>query len=195
MKKQIVLLIALFFFSQDLTALESQWIQRYLTATPDFPQRGIVFQSYEKLLKDPAAFHRVIGAFADRYRDRHLDAIVGLDARGFIFGSALAYELNVPFVMMRKPGKLPGKVERVEYSLEYGKNAFELEVGIVSPGDRVVIIDDLLATGGSAQAAVELVERLGGEVVETAFFIELSFLHGREKIRRPVFSLLALEKE
>lgn len=194
MKKQIVSLLALFlFFSQQLHAIESQSFQQYLTSTPNFPQPGVTFQSYEKLLKDPQAFHRVILAFADRYRDANLDAIVGLDARGFIFGSALAYELNVPFVMARKPGKLPGKVERLSYSLEYGNNALEMEVGILSKGDRVVIIDDVLATGGTAKAAIDLVERLGGKVFETAFFIELSFLHGREKIARPVYSLLSIE--
>lgn len=169
------------------------WIRDYLTPVQDFPQPGITFQWYANLLKDPEAFHQTIQAFATRYRDSNLDAIVGLDSRGFVFGSALAYELKIPFVMVRKPGKLPRKVERIDYSLEYGKNSFEIEVDSLSVGDRVVIIDDVLATGGTARAATELVERLGGEVVETAFLIELPALLGREKIARPVYSLITIE--
>lgn len=187
--------------SNEISALESggahdcSWIQNYLTPVPDFPEPGIMFQWYANLLKDPEAFHRVIEAFAERYKDSHLDAIVGLDSRGFVFGSALAYELRVPFVMVRNPGKLPRQVERIDYSLEYGKNSFEIEIDSLSVGDRVVIIDDVLATGGTARAATELVERLGGEVIETAFLIELPALHGREKVAKPVYSLTSIESE
>lgn len=190
----------LIILSREVSALESNkvtypcpWIEDYLTPVPDFPEPGIVFQWYAKLLKDPEAFHRVIEAFAERYRDSQLDAIVGLDSRGFVFGSALAYELRVPFVMVRKPGKLPRKVERIDYSLEYGKNSFEIEVDSLSSGDRVLVIDDVLATGGTARAATELVERLGGNVIEAAFLIELPALHGREKVARPVYSLFAIQ--
>jgi len=171
------------------------WIQHYLTPVPDFPQAGIRFQWYANLLKDPKAFHSVIQNFANRYRDADLNAVIGLDSRGFIFGSALAYELEVPFVMIRKSGKLPRAVERVDYSLEYGKASFEIEKESLAPGDKVVIIDDVLATGGTARAAKELVERLGAHVQEAAFLIELPFLQGREKIGVPVYSLLSIEEK
>lgn len=172
---------------------QNLWIQNYLTQTPNFPIEGINFVSYENLMLDPEAFHQMVLTFADRYRGSDLDAIIGLDSRGFIFGTALAYELQVPFVMIRKAGKLPGKVERIDYSLEYGKNSFEIQANILNAGDRVVIIDDVLATGGTADAAAQLVERLGGEVVEFACLLELSFLNGREKVARPVYSLLSLD--
>lgn len=187
--------------TSDIRALEQDknnecsWIQNYLTPVSDFPAEGIVFQWYANLLKSPESFHRVIEILAARYKDAQPDAIVGLDSRGFIFGAALAYEMRVPFVMIRKPGKLPRKVERIDYSLEYGKNVFEIEVDSLSRGDRVVIIDDVLATGGTAKAAASLVERLGAEVIETAFLIEIPALHGREKVARPVFSLFSVDGE
>ncbi len=171
------------------------WIQNFITPVPDFPKPGIMFQWYANLLKDPEAFHLAIETFAERYRNSGLDGIVGLDSRGFIFGAALAYELKVPFVLVRKSGKLPRKVERIDYSLEYGNASFEIEVDSLKPGDRVIIIDDVLATGGTASAAAELVERLGAEVVEVACLIELPVLHGREKIARPVYSLIAVDGE
>lgn len=174
---------------------DNSWIQNYLTPVVDFPQPGVQFQWYANLLKDPKAFRSTIQAFATRYKDFDLDGIVALDSRGFIFGAALAYELKVPFVMIRKPGKLPRTVERIDYSLEYGKASFEIEVDSLDSGDRVVIIDDVLATGGTARAAIELVERIGGKVVEAAFLIELPFLHGRERVGAPVYSLIAIEAE
>lgn len=169
------------------------WIQDYLTPVADFPKPGVQFQWYANLLKDPKAFRLSIQAFAKRYKDTDLDAIVALDSRGFIFGAPLAYELGIPFVMIRKTGKLPRTVERVDYSLEYGKASFEIEVDSLESGDRVVIIDDVLATGGTALAAKELVERIGGIVVEAAFLIELPFLRGREKVKAPVFSLITMD--
>jgi adenine phosphoribosyltransferase len=175
------------------TEIENQWIEEYIATVPDFPKPGIQFKCYPDLLKNPEAFHRVIKTFADRYRDYNLNAIVGLDSRGFIFGTALAYEMNLPFVMVRKAGKLPRKVEKIDYELEYGKNSFEIEVDSIRPGDRVLIMDDLLATGGTAAAASTLVERLGGEVVEVACLIELIGLHGREKLQRPFHALLTIE--
>jgi adenine phosphoribosyltransferase len=174
---------------------ECSWIQNYLTPVSDFPQPGVQFLWYANLLKDPKAFRSVIQTFSKRYKDSKLDAIVGLDSRGFIFGAALAYELEVPFVMIRKPGKLPRAVEHVDYSLEYGQGSFEIEIESLNQNDRVVIIDDVIATGGSAQAAKELVERLGAQVVELAFLIEISFLNGREKVAAPVYSLLSIEGE
>ncbi len=171
------------------------WIKNYLTPVPNFPKPGVLFQWYANLLKDPQAFHLAIKTLADRYKDSSPDAIIGLDSRGFIFGAALAYELKVPFVMIRKPGKLPRNVERIDYSLEYGMNALEIETNSLNPGDRAIIIDDVLATGGTARAAVELVEKLRGQVLETAFLIELPFLRGREKIAKPVYSLFSIEAE
>jgi adenine phosphoribosyltransferase len=174
---------------------DCSWIQNYLTPVPDFPQPGVQFQWYANLLKDPKAFRAVIQTFAKRYKDSNLDAIAGLDSRGFIFGAAVAYELEVPFVMIRKPGKLPRAVERIDYSLEYGKTSFEIEIDSLNANDRVVIIDDVLATGGTARAAKELVERLGAQVVEAAFLIELPFLDGRKKVAAPVYSLISVEGE
>ena len=174
---------------------ECHWIRDYITPVADFPQQGILFQWYANLLKEPEAFHKAIRAFAERYRDYNLDAVAGLDSRGFIFGAALSYELKVPFVMIRKPGKLPRKVETIDYALEYGKNSLEIEVDSLMPGDRVLIIDDVLATGGTARAASDLVERLGAQVVEVACLIELPALQGRKKVRAPVYSLIAVDGE
>ena len=160
------------------TAPKHNWIDSYISTVPDFPKPGIQFKCYPDLLKNPEAFHKAIQTFANRYKDSNLTAIVGLDSRGFIFGTAIAYEMNLPFVMVRKAGKLPGKVEKIDYNLEYGKASF---------------VDDLLATGGTAAAASQLVERLGGEVVEVACLIELEGLNGRENLKRPLFSLVAIE--
>ncbi len=179
--------------AQVISPSENSWIHDYLTVVPDFPQRGIQFQWYAKLLKDPDAFHHAVETFAERYRSYNLDAIAGLDSRGFIFGAALAYELRVPFVLIRKPGKLPRQVERIDYVLEYGKNSFEIEVDTIKPQDRVLIMDDVLATGGTVSAASELVERLDGKVVEVACLIEISPLEGRKRVKAPVFSLLQVE--
>ncbi|MBS0604392.1 MAG: adenine phosphoribosyltransferase [Verrucomicrobia bacterium] len=170
----------------------SLWLLDYILTTPDFPKAGIQFKSYGPLLKDPAAFKRMIQEFADRYRSAGIEAIAGLDARGFIFGTALAYELDIPFVMVRKAGKLPGDVEQVSYELEYGKSTLEIDKSILSPGQRVLVMDDLMATGGTAKAACELVEKLGAEVVEVACLIELTPLGGREKVGRPVYSLITI---
>jgi len=188
-------ILALLTFGAHLTASEisSQWIEKYITNVPDFPKPGIQFKCYPDLLKNPEAFHRVIKTFAERYKDFNLDAIVGLDSRGFIFGTALAYEMKLPFVMVRKAGKLPRKVEKIDYELEYGKTSFEIEVDSINRGDRMLIVDDLLATGGTAAAAAELIERLGGEVIEIACLIELKELRGRERLRHPFYSLLSIE--
>lgn len=198
-RKIIVFALCLSLF-QGLFALEPvkvtgdcPWIQKYITPVANFPQQGIVFQWYANLLKDPAAFRSVIKTFAARYKNAKLDAIIGLDSRGFIFGAALAYELNLPFIMIRKSGKLPRTVERIEYDLEYGKAAFEIECESLHTGDRVVIIDDVLATGGTARAACELVKRLNAQVVEVACLIELPSLNGQKKVAHPVYSLIAIE--
>ena len=181
-------------FAQETTA-NATWILDHTETFADFPQPGILFRSITPLLKNPEAFKKATAEFANRYRSMNIDAIAGLDSRGFIFGAALAYEMNLPFVLIRKPGKLPGDLEKISYSLEYGSASFEIEKSSLKPGQRVLVIDDVLATGGTASAACELVERLGAEVVEVACMIELSVLKGREKIGRPVFSLIAIEPE
>ena len=197
MKKMYVIFCALCTIVSSLYCAETScvWLENYIDTVPDFPKPGIQFKCYPRLLKDPEAFHRVTQILKKRYQNYHLDAIVGLDARGFIFGTALAYEMNLPFVMVRKAGKLPRKVEKIDYNLEYGKTSFEIEVDTIAQGDRVLIVDDLLATGGTATAAATLVERLGGTVVEVACLIELVGLHGRENLKYPFYSLLSIEVE
>ncbi|MCI5052788.1 MAG: adenine phosphoribosyltransferase [Simkaniaceae bacterium] len=183
----------IFAFSIFTHLVGSHWLDDYIASIPDFPKPGIQFKCYPDLLKNPPAFKRLIREFADRYRDSDLDCIVGLDSRGFIFGAALAYEMELPFVMIRKAGKLPRKVERIDYQLEYGTATFEIEVESLNRDDRVLIMDDLLATGGTAQAAAELVERVGGQVVEVACLIELAGLGGREKLKRPFYAPISIE--
>jgi len=146
---------------------------------PDFPQPGILFRDVTPLLRHPAALREVVAHFAGRYRDAGIDAVAGIESRGFIFGAPLAMELGVGFVPIRKVGKLPAEKIFREYALEYGTAALEIHVDAVSPGERVLLIDDLLATGGTALAATQLVESLGGTVAAVAFLIELEFLAGR----------------
>ena len=176
-----------------LSAETDNWIEQYISTVPDFPKPGIQFKFYPNLLRSPQAFHRVTKTLAERYQNRDIDVIVGLDSRGFIFGTALAYEMNLPFVMIRKKGKLPRQTESIDFSLEYGTATFEIEVESILDGERVLIIDDLLATGGTAAAASELVEKVGGEVVEVACLIELIGLNGREKLGRPFHALYSVE--
>ena len=155
--KIVVSLLACLPFFSPLVAEElslqgdCQWIKKYLVNIPNFPKPGFNFVCYHDILKDPEAFHRVIQTFAVRYREKELSAIVGLDARGFIFGAALAYELKLPFVMVRKAGKLPRETHKIDYALEFGTATFEIEVDSINKGDRVVVIDDVLATGGTAE--------------------------------------------
>lgn len=171
----------------------NEWIFDYVKTTPNFPIPGVQFKSYGPLMNNPEAFKRMIKIFADRYRDSGVEVIAGLDARGFIFGTALAYELNLPFVMVRKAGKLPGDVVTVHYDLEYGKAAFEIDRDSLKPGQKVLIIDDLIATGGTVKAAGQLIEQLQAQVFEVACLIELTGLKGRDKIPYPIFSLLTVE--
>lgn len=149
---------------------------------PDFPKKGIMFKDITPLLQDPQAFHQVIQKFVDHYKPKNIDAVACAESRGFIFGAMLAYELNVAFVPLRKPGKLPYKTIRQEFDTEYSKDAFEVHVDAIKKGQNVLIIDDLLATGGTAKAAADLIEKLGGNVAGLAFVIELSFLSGRKKL-------------
>ena len=146
---------------------------------PDFPMQGILFRDVTPLLRDPRGLAQVVEAFASRYRARGIDVVAGIESRGFLFGAPLAVALGVGFVPIRKLGKLPAEKITREYALEYGTNSLEIHRDAVRPGERVLLIDDLLATGGTARAAAELVEALGGQVVEAAFVIELAFLNGR----------------
>ncbi len=169
---------------------------KYIRNIPDFPRKGILFRDITTLVKDSVAFSGVIDAFHERYRTKHIDAVAGIEARGFIFGAALAYRLGVGFVPIRKKGKLPWKTLSETYELEYGSDVLEIHADAVSPGQKVLMVDDLIATGGSLLAACKLVERLGGEIVEVAVLIELVDLGGREKIApRKLFSLIKFEGE
>ena len=158
---------------------------------PDFPKRGIVFKDIMPLLADAEALHETVERLAEFAEPRQPDLILGAEARGFILGAALAYRLDCGFVAARKPGKLPWRTVSVKYALEYGFDALELHADAITPGTRVIVHDDLLATGGTAKAKVDLVEQLGGEVVGLAFVIELEFLNGRERLEGyDVFSLI-----
>ncbi|MEX0601933.1 MAG: adenine phosphoribosyltransferase [Bacteroidota bacterium] len=146
---------------------------------PDFPRPGIVFRDITTLLKDPASMKSAVSLLTEHFRKHGIDKVAAIEARGFIFGALIARELNVGFVPLRKPGKLPAKTLREEYQLEYGTDALEVHVDAITPGERVLIHDDLLATGGTARAACRLVEKLGGTVAGLSFLIELSFLKAR----------------
>lgn len=150
---------------------------------PDFPVQGILFKDITTLLTNPQAFHHVVDNLIERFRDRKIDVVAAIESRGFIFGAPLAYQLEAGFVPVRKPNKLPADKIAEEYSLEYGTNVLEMHTDAVMPGQRVLVVDDLLATGGSAKATVNLVERLGGTVVGVAFLIELTFLNGVDKLK------------
>ncbi len=158
---------------------------------PDFPMQGILFRDVTPLLRDPQGLAQVVDAFAGRYRGQGIDAVAGIESRGFLFGAPLAVALGVGFVPIRKLGKLPADKISREYALEYGTNSLEVHRDAVRAGERVLLLDDLLATGGTARAASELLEELGAQVVETAFVIELAFLNGRRALDgRPVHALL-----
>lgn len=150
---------------------------------PDFPIKGVLFKDITTLLKDPDAYHTAIDAMTDRFRGKQVDIVVGMESRGFVFAAPLAYLLNAGLVPVRKLGKLPAETVRAEYSLEYGTNTLEMHKDAITPGQRVLIVDDLLATGGTTMATVKLVETLGGQVAGIVFLIELTFLHGREKLK------------
>lgn len=160
---------------------------------PDFPRKGIIFKDITTLLKDAVAFREAIDKLAERYRSpkKKIDIVVGVEARGFIIASPLAYKLGAGMVPIRKKGKLPAATLRASYQLEYGQDELEIHRDAFEKGDRVLIVDDLLATGGTSLAAAQVVKKLKGEIVELAFLIELTFLNGREKLKEyPVFSLI-----
>ncbi len=150
---------------------------------PDFPQPGILFKDIAPILQNPDGLREAINAVAAPFRDARIDVIVGLESRGFLFGAPIAYNMGLGFVIVRKPGKLPAEKLSIEYQLEYGSNVLEIHRDAITPGQRCLIVDDLLATGGTARAAVSLVEQLGGTVAGLSFLIELGFLHGRDQLQ------------
>lgn len=157
-------------------------IRARIRDVPDFPQKGIVFKDITPVLSDPALFRRVIDAFVARWRGVQIDKVVAIESRGFIFGAPIAYALGAGFTIVRKPGKLPWQVIRESYSLEYGENVLELHVDAVGPGDRVLVVDDVLATGGTADAVGRLVTRQGARLVAFSFLVELGFLNGARRL-------------
>lgn len=161
---------------------EKDLIKSKIRDVPDFPREGILFKDITTVLRDPEAFKKSVDLLAKHYEKQKIDFIAGIEARGFIFGSALAYRLQKGFIPIRKPGKLPSKTERMSYELEYGIDSLEIHVDAVEPGKRVLIVDDLLATGGTAEAAIKLVKKIGGVIVGIAFVVELEFLKGRDKL-------------
>jgi adenine phosphoribosyltransferase len=150
---------------------------------PDFPKPGILFYDITTMLKDAAAFRRAIDLMTEPYADTHIDVVVGMESRGFIFAAPMAYQLNAGFVLVRKLGKLPAETASVEYALEYGTNTLEIHKDAITKGQRVLIVDDLLATSGTVTGTIELVKRLGGEIVGLAFLVELLFLKGRDRLK------------
>ena len=158
---------------------------------PDFPKEGILFKDITTLCQDPLSFQRMVDLMSHHYLDKDIDVIVGIEARGFIVGAALAYKLGCGVVLVRKPGKLPYKTHKATYTLEYGEDTLEIHQDAIKKGQRVLIADDLLATGGTAEAVIKLVKKLEGDIVECAFIVELNDLKGRDKLTpQSVFSLI-----
>ncbi len=166
-------------------------LEDYIRDVPDFPQQGVLFKDITPLLQNGAAFRTAIDRMAAHYAGSGIQAVVGVESRGFIFGAPLAYMLNCGFVPVRKFGKLPSETVSVEYALEYGTNVVEVHRDAIKPGQRVLIVDDLLATGGTVSAAMELVDKLGGHIAGIAFLVELTFLKGRDQLKEhDVFALI-----
>ena len=162
----------------------------------DWPIEGVIFRDLTTLMQDPEAYRNACDVFYDRYKNLNIYKVVGIDARGFVFGAVLAYQLNVGFIPVRKKGKLPYKTVSEEYTLEYGKNTVEMHEDAITKGEKVVIIDDLIATGGTIEAAVKLVKKLDGDILECAFIVELPELKGREKIKdQKIFTICEFEGE
>jgi adenine phosphoribosyltransferase len=176
-------------------AINCEHLKKLIREVPDFPKPGILFYDITTLLKDKTGFATLIDALSEYYLEKNIDLILGIEARGFIFGPALAYRLNAGFIPVRKPKKLPAETVRWTYELEYGNDTLEMHKDAVQPGQRVIIVDDLLATGGTASATVQLVRSIGAEVAGLAFVVELDFLKGRQKLAGyDVFSLLHYDK-
>lgn len=167
-----------------------------IRSIPDWPIKGVIFRDITTLMQEPVPYKKSCDALYDRYKDMKIDKIVGIDARGFVFGGVLAYLLGVGFVPVRKKGKLPSKTISESYTLEYGTAEVEMHEDSIKKGERVIIVDDLIATGGTIQAAAKLVKKLGGEIVECAFIVELPDLNGRDKIKDlNIFTLCEFEGE
>src|SRR5690242_10818136 len=176
----------------SLDAEQTAWLKGYIRDIPDYPQPGILFRDITPLLQDARALQFSIDKLVERYRGANIDAVVGIESRGFIFGTPLAYLLGVGFVPVRKKGKLPADTISIQYDLEYGTNVLEIHTDGLRPGQRVLIVDDLLATGGTTEGTVRLVESLGAHVVSLAFLIELAALNGRSRLPgQDVFALLS----
>ena len=166
-------------------------LKQHIRHVPDFPKAGILFYDITTLLRDREGFRVTVDTLSTPYQDQGIDAVVGIESRGFILGAAVAQRIGAGFIPIRKPGKLPAKALTASYDLEYGKDALEIHEDAVEPGQRILIVDDVLATGGTAAAAADLVKKLGGELHGLAFLIELMFLNGRSKIAgNQVYSLL-----
>lgn len=172
---------------------EKEVIKSKITNIPNWPKPGVIFRDITTLLGDAEGLNLVLKILEKRYREKEIDVIAGIESRGFLIAGALASQLNKPVILLRKPGKLPRETEREEYELEYGKDAVEIHKDAIKSGQKVLLIDDLIATGGTAAASVKLIERLGGKVVEAGFVIELIDLHGREKMSCPVYSIVNFE--
>jgi adenine phosphoribosyltransferase len=171
-------------------------IKSKIRTIPDWPKKNIMFRDITTLLKNPDGLKETVDLLYDRYADKKIDKVIGIESRGFILAAPLAYRLGCGFVPVRKPGKLPGEIESEEYSLEYGTDKIEIHKDAITKGDKVLIVDDLLATGGTMNAARNLVKKLEGEIVECAFVVELPDLKGREKIKgENIFSIVKFEGE
>ena len=170
-------------------------LKKLIREVPDFPKKGILFYDITTLLKDKTGFATLIDALSEKYLERKIDLVLGIEARGFIFGPALAYRLNAGFIPVRKPKKLPAETAKWTYDLEYGTDTLEMHKDAIRPGQRVIIVDDLLATGGTANACAGLAQSLGADIAGLGFVVELDFLKGREKLQgHEVFSLLHYDK-
>ena len=166
-------------------------LSKHIRGVPDFPKKGILFRDIMPLIQNGEAFHKAIKALAQRHQSQRPDVVVAIESRGLIFGSALAYELGIGIVPLRKAGKLPHKTYRATYTLEYGQDTLEIHQDAIKRGDRVLLVDDLLATGGTMEATVKLVGQCGGQIVEVAFLIELTDLRGRQRLSpHPILSLI-----
>ena len=181
--------------SSPKTTSNCDHLKTLIREVPDFPKKGILFYDITTLLKDKLGFAMLIDSLAEHYLAKDVDLVLGMEARGFIFGPAVAYRLNAGFVPVRKPGKLPAATTKYDYALEYGSNTLEIHQDAIVKGQRVIIVDDLLATGGTAEATTKLAESLGAEIVGLGFVVELDFLKPREKLKNyEVFSLLHYDK-
>ena len=177
------------------TEIDCEPLKKLIREVPDFPKPGILFYDITTLIKDRRGLALLIDALAEHYIDKKIDLVLGMEARGFIFGPALAYRLNAGFVPVRKPGKLPAATIKYDYALEYGTNTLEIHKDAIQRGQRVIIVDDLLATGGTAEATAKLAESLGADIAGLGFVVELDFLNPRQKLKQyDVFSLLHYDK-